>query len=72
MSYEASAIIEAAMALVGGEDGGGQENSWGTDNSEPEYDDDVVILTDANYQNIVPVSDETWMIMFYAPWCQFC
>ena len=35
-------------------------------------EDEVVRLTDANYEELVMNSNDVWMVEFYAPWCGFC
>jgi len=38
-----------------------------------EMDSDVLILTDANFDELVYGNDEEdWFIEFYAPWCSAC
>ena len=34
--------------------------------------DDVVELTEANFQSKVLNSDDIWIVEFYAPWCGHC
>ncbi|CAD6185307.1 unnamed protein product [Caenorhabditis auriculariae] len=34
--------------------------------------DDVVELTEANFQSKVLASDDIWIVEFYAPWCGHC
>ena len=31
--------------------------------------DDVVKLTDANFEELVVKSNDMWLVEFYAPWC---
>jgi thioredoxin-like negative regulator of GroEL len=33
--------------------------------------DDVVELTDANFDALVTNSNDTWILQFYAEWCEF-
>eukprot|EP00828_Plagiopyla_frontata_P031191 TRINITY_DN4102_c0_g1_i1.p1 TRINITY_DN4102_c0_g1~~TRINITY_DN4102_c0_g1_i1.p1 ORF type:complete len:309 (-),score=68.32 TRINITY_DN4102_c0_g1_i1:153-1079(-) len=35
-------------------------------------EDDIVVLTDSNFEELVLGSDDLWMIKFYAPWCGHC
>ena len=35
-------------------------------------DKDVVVLTDASFNETVMQSKEIWMVEFYAPWCGHC
>jgi len=35
-------------------------------------DEDVVILTDDNFEELVDNSNESWFVEFYAPWCGHC
>lgn len=68
----AKAIAEAALAeakkmvqanLGGGSSGGG--SSGGSS-------DDVIELTDDNFDKLVLQSDDVWMVEFFAPWCGHC
>lgn len=34
--------------------------------------DDVVELTDDNFDSLVLGSDDTWLVEFFAPWCGHC
>ena len=34
--------------------------------------DDVIELTDANFDSLVFGSDDLWLVEFFAPWCGHC
>ena len=55
----------------GGNQGGHQGGNAGG-NSGSGSDKDVVVLTDANFDDLVMNSDDLWIIEFYAPWCGHC
>lgn len=69
----AKAIAEAGLAqakkkvkeqLDGGSSGGSK--SGGSGGSK----DDVVELTDSNFDKLVLQSDDVWLVEFFAPWCK--
>ena len=35
-------------------------------------DKDVIVLTDATFDEAVYKSKDIWMVEFYAPWCNHC
>ena len=55
------AAREKVEAQLGG---GGQKKSGSVD--------DVVELTDDNFDKLVLNSDDIWLVEFYAPWCGHC
>ena len=34
--------------------------------------DDVIELTDSNFDSLVMGSDDMWLVEFFAPWCGHC
>ncbi|GAB0100129.1 Protein disulfide-isomerase A6 homolog [Sergentomyia squamirostris] len=68
----ADAIAEAALteakkkvkASLGGKDEGKSDSGSKTD--------DVIELTDSNFNKLVLESDDVWLIEFFAPWCGHC
>lgn len=70
----AKAIAEAGLAqakkkvkeqLDGGSSSGGSK-SGGSGGSK----DDVIELTDSNFDKLVLQSDDVWLVEFFAPWCK--
>uniref|UniRef100_A0A1A9VCD0 Protein disulfide-isomerase A6 homolog n=1 Tax=Glossina austeni TaxID=7395 RepID=A0A1A9VCD0_GLOAU len=66
----AKAIAEAALAeakkkiqsVLGG----------GTSSGDSSSSDDVIELTDENFDKLVLQSEDDWMVEFFAPWCGHC
>lgn len=71
----AQAIADAALAECkskvtakisgGSSSGGGRSGGSGSSN-------DVIELTDANFDKLVLQSDDVWLVEFFAPWCGHC
>lgn len=67
----AQAIADAALAeckkkvsaTLGGGSSGGSSNGG---------KDDVIELTDSNFDKLVLQSDDVWLVEFFAPWCGHC
>jgi protein disulfide-isomerase A6 len=69
----AKAIAEAGLAqarkkvkeqLDGGSSGGSSGKSSGGSK------DEVIELTDSNFDKLVLQSDDVWLVEFFAPWCK--
>ncbi|KAL3289768.1 hypothetical protein HHI36_023163 [Cryptolaemus montrouzieri] len=63
----AQGLIDAAVAAIktkvkGGTSGSGKESK----------NDDVIELTDSNFDKLVLQSDDMWLVEFFAPWCGHC
>jgi len=56
----------------GGNPGGNQGHQGNAGGNNGGGDQDVVVLTDANFEDLVMNSDDLWIIEFYAPWCGHC
>lgn len=56
---EAKAKVSAKLGGRGGSSSGGST-------------DDVIELTDSNFDKLVLNSDDVWLVEFFAPWCGHC
>lgn len=71
----AQAIADAALAeakskvtaKLSGRGGGSSSGGGGSAGK-----DDVIELTDANFDKLVLQSEDVWLIEFFAPWCGHC
>ncbi|KAK7067363.1 Protein disulfide-isomerase A6 [Halocaridina rubra] len=66
------AALRAAKEMVnaqlsGKRGGGGSGGSSGSGSP-----DDVIELTDSNFEKLVLKSDDLWLVEFFAPWCGHC
>lgn len=63
---EAKAKVSAKLSgrAGGSSSGGGSSGGAGKD--------DVIELTDANFDKLVLQSEDVWLIEFFAPWCGHC
>lgn len=70
----ADAFVEAALSaakrVVKAKLGSGKSSS--SDDSKSSSKDDVIELTDNNFDKLVLQSDDMWLVEFYAPWCGHC
>lgn len=78
---QASGIVDSALSSLSSMvksrlSGGGKKKSGGGGGggggSKTGSKDDVVELTDANFEKLVLQSDDMWLVEFFAPWCGHC
>ena len=69
----AKAIAEAGLAQAKKKvkeqlEGGSSSSNGGSKSPK----DDVIELTDSNFDKLVLQSDDVWLVEFFAPWCGHC
>ena len=73
----ADAIVQSALntvretvnARLSGRSGGGKSSSGGKSSGGGSGgSDNVVTLTDSNFEDLVINSNEPWLVEFFAPW----
>ncbi|WKY15028.1 hypothetical protein Q1695_000499 [Nippostrongylus brasiliensis] len=62
---EAQKVVSSRLGGGGGSSGGQEKRGGGGGN-------DVIELTDANFEKLVLNSKDTWLVEFFAPWCGHC
>ncbi|KAI3381784.1 hypothetical protein SNEBB_002037 [Seison nebaliae] len=67
---EASKVAKARLSGSSGSSGNSNQNNYKKSSSAS--DDDVVTLTDQNFEELVYNSDKMWLVEMYAPWCGHC
>jgi len=73
----AQGIVDAALAeakskvkaALSGGSGSGESKSKSSDKGSK---DDVIVLTDSNFDKLVLDSEDVWLVEFFAPWCGHC
>jgi len=73
----AKAMAEAGLAQAKKKvkeqlDGGSSSSSSGNGGKSKSATDDVIELTDSNFDKLVLQSDDVWLVEFFAPWCGHC
>ena len=64
--------LRAAKDLVNAQLSGKKSSGGGSSSGGPGNPDDVITLTDSNFDKTVLDSGEMWLVEFYAPWCGHC
>ncbi|XP_071110867.1 protein disulfide-isomerase A6-like [Haliotis cracherodii] len=64
-----SQLKSIVNARLSGKSGGGSSGGSG---GKPGNPDDVVELTDSNFEQLVLKSEDMWLVEFFAPWCGHC
>ncbi|KAF5293320.1 hypothetical protein FQR65_LT10985 [Abscondita terminalis] len=59
-----TAVRKKANSILGGKSSGSSESK--------SSGDDVIELTDDNFDKLVLNSDDIWLVEFFAPWCGHC
>lgn len=49
----------------------GGSSSGSSNGGSKSTKDDVIELTDSNFDKLVLQSDDVWLVEFFAPWCKF-
>ncbi|XP_045481715.1 protein disulfide-isomerase A6 homolog [Harmonia axyridis] len=63
----AQGLIDAALSAIKSKVKGGSSGS-----NKESKSDDVIELTDSNFDKLVLQSEDMWLVEFFAPWCGHC
>jgi protein disulfide-isomerase A6 len=67
-----AALQETANARLKGKKSGGGSSSSSGNGGKRGSGNDVVELTDSNFEEMVLKSKDLWLVEFFAPWCGHC
>lgn len=67
-----AAAKSAANARLSGKGGSSSGGSGGGSSGKAGNPDDVVELTDSNFEKLVLGGEDMWLVEFFAPWCGHC
>ncbi|XP_078664950.1 protein disulfide-isomerase A6-like [Branchiostoma floridae x Branchiostoma belcheri] len=65
-------VVKARLSGKGGKSGGSGGSGGQGSGSKAGNKDDVIELTDGNFEDKVLNSDDLWLVEFFAPWCGHC
>lgn len=64
---------QSGKSKSGGSTGsGGNKATGGKKSSGSSNRDEVIVLDNSNFNELVLKSKDIWMVEFYAPWCGHC
>ena len=70
MEAALDAAKSTAQARLGGRSSGSRGGSSGSGSQGGK--DEVIELTDSNFDKLVLQSEDLWLVEFFAPWCGHC
>ncbi|CAG9316576.1 unnamed protein product [Blepharisma stoltei] len=71
-SYALSQAEQIVQKRLGGKPSSSSSSGNSQGSQESVKDDDVIVLTDSNFEELVLKSKDMWLVEMYAPWCGHC